>query len=73
VSESEALRNDLGRVTSALLHAVRTLAGEPIEQLYVELEDAATHLRRGDLPGGRRAFASLVERLDDDQLEAMTR
>jgi phosphoenolpyruvate carboxylase len=73
VSESEALRSDLGRVTSALLRAVGTLSGQATEHLYVLLEDAATRLRRGELPGGRDAFASLIETLDEDQLEAMAR
>ena len=73
MSESEALRSDLGRVTSALLQAVGTLSGQATEHLYVQLEDAATRLRSGELPGGRGAFASLVEALDEDQLEAMAR
>lgn len=73
MSESEALRSELGRVTSALLHAVGTLSGQATEHLYVELEEAATRLRRGELPGGRDAFASLIEKLDEDQLEAMAR
>jgi phosphoenolpyruvate carboxylase len=73
VSESEALRSDLGRVTSALLRAVGTLAGTQCEKLYVQLEDAATQLRRGELPGGRRAFAEMIETLDEEQLEAMAR
>jgi phosphoenolpyruvate carboxylase len=73
VSESEALQLDLKRVTQALLEAVGTLAGKASDKLYVQLEEAATQLRRGKLPGGRRAFASLIEALDDDQLEAMAR
>jgi len=73
VSESEALRTDLSRVTAALMHAVGTLSGAAIEKLFVQLEDAATQLRRGDLAGGRRAFAKLIEALDEEQLEAMAR
>jgi phosphoenolpyruvate carboxylase len=73
VSESEALRTDLHRVTAALLRAVETLSGEGTEQLYVKLEEQATQLRRGDLPGGRRAFAATIETLDDTQLESMAR
>ncbi len=73
MSESEALRNDLSRVTGALLRAVDKLSGERTESLYVQLEDAATTLRRGELAGGRRAFAQLIEKLDEDQLEAMAR
>lgn len=73
MSESEALRNDLGRVASALLRAVGTLSGHQTETLYVQLEGTATVLRRGELPGGRRAFAAKIEELDEDQLEAMAR
>jgi phosphoenolpyruvate carboxylase len=73
VSESEALRTDLHRVTAALLRAVETLSGESSEQLYVKLEDQATQLRRGDLPGGRRAFAATIESLEETQLESMAR
>ncbi len=73
MSESEALRIDLSRVTAALLHAVNTLSGNRTEELYRQLEDHATQLRRGDLPGGRRAFAKEIEALDDDGLEAMAR
>lgn len=73
MSESEALRNDLGRVASALLRAVGTLSGHQTETLYVQLEGTATVLRRGELPGGRRAFAAKIEELDEEQLEAMAR
>ncbi len=73
MSESEALRNELGRVTSALLRAVGTLSGQHAEQLYGQLEEAATQLRRGEMPGGRRAFAARIEALDEDQLETMAR
>jgi phosphoenolpyruvate carboxylase len=73
VSESEALRNDLSRVTAALLRAVGRLAGERTEKLFVQLEEAATQLRRGEMAGGRRAFAALIEQLDENQLEAVAR
>jgi phosphoenolpyruvate carboxylase len=73
VSESEALRTDLARVTAALLGAVNTLNGGRSEELYKRLEDEATRLRRGDLPGGRRAFAGSIEELAEDELEAMAR
>jgi phosphoenolpyruvate carboxylase len=55
------------------MRGVGTLDGQPTEKLYVQLEDAATQLRRGELPGGRRAFAEMIEGLDEDQLEAMAR
>ncbi len=73
MSESEALRTDLARVTSALLRAVNTLSGHRTEDLYKHLEDEATTLRRGELAGGRRAFAAEIEKLDETQLEAMAR
>jgi phosphoenolpyruvate carboxylase len=73
VSESEALRSDLHRVTAALLRAVSSLSGNRVEELYEQLEDEATVLRRGELAGGRRAFASSIERLGEDDLEAIAR
>jgi phosphoenolpyruvate carboxylase len=73
VSESEALRSDLSRVTDALLRAVSTLAGNRSEELFKRLEEEATQLRAGELPGGRRAFARSVEVLGDDDLETMAR
>jgi len=38
-----------------------------------ELAAAATALRRGELPGGRRAFAERIAMLDDDSLEVVAR
>jgi phosphoenolpyruvate carboxylase len=73
VSESEALRSDLQRVTAALLRAVNTLTGHRTEELYKRLEDEATQLRRGELNGGRRAFAGTIEQLGEDDLETMAR
>ena len=73
MSESEALRSDLHRVTAALLRAVNGLSGHRVEELYKRLEDEATQLRQGELPGGRRAFASSIERLGEDDLEAIAR
>src|SRR5262245_34046341 len=55
------------------MHAIDTLSDTATEKLYVQLEDAATQLRRGELAGGRRAFAKMIEGLDDEQLEAMAR
>ncbi|NVB77741.1 MAG: phosphoenolpyruvate carboxylase [Kofleriaceae bacterium] len=71
MSESEALRNDLGRVTAALLHAVETLAGQPNEALYNKLEEIATKLRAHELP--RSQLSGTIAELDDDQLETMAR
>jgi hypothetical protein len=50
LSESAQLRSELERVTQALLHAVDALAGDPNEQLYVQLEEVATKLRRHEVP-----------------------
>src|SRR5262245_17659697 len=55
------------------MHAVDALSGRATQKLYVQLENAATQLRRGELAAGRRAFANLIETLDEDQLEAMAR
>ena len=71
MSESEALRGDLQRVTNALLTAVKTLSGGRSEELYRRLEDAATQLRAGQLP--RRSFAETIEALGEDDLETMAR
>ena len=71
MSESAALRGDLGRVTDALLAAVRTLAGNRSEELYKDLEARATQLRAGKLP--RRAFAEKIEQLAEADLETMAR
>jgi phosphoenolpyruvate carboxylase len=71
--ESEALRHDLVRLTRALWSAVDTLGGHRIEATCRRLGDAAEALRRGDLAGGRRAFAQQVEVLGEDDLEAAAR
>jgi phosphoenolpyruvate carboxylase len=71
VSESEALRSDLGRVTAALLHAVENLAGRPSEDLYIKLEEIATKLRAHELP--RSQLSGTIAGLDEDQLETMAR
>jgi len=60
-------------VTGALLHAVESMQGRIMRQLYVSLEEQATQLRRGDLDGGRRAFAATIEKLDENQLESIAR
>jgi phosphoenolpyruvate carboxylase len=60
-------------VTQGLLGAVNNLSGGRVEELYKTLEDEATQLRRGELPGGRRAFTHSIERLGEDDLEAIAR
>src|SRR5512146_1128925 len=67
------LDRDLHRLTDALWSAVATLGGAPSAQLCKRLGDDAEALRRGELPGGRRAFAGEIERLDEDDLEAAAR
>jgi phosphoenolpyruvate carboxylase len=71
--ESEPLRHDLARLTAALWSAVENLGGHRVEALCRQLGDTAAVLRRGDLPGGRRAFAHQVEALGEDDLEAAAR
>jgi phosphoenolpyruvate carboxylase len=71
--ESEPLRHDLARLTAALWSAVATLGGGRVEALCRRLGDAAATLRRGELAGGRRAFASEIEALGEDDLEATAR
>jgi phosphoenolpyruvate carboxylase len=73
VSESESLRRDLARLSAGLDQAVDVLAGGRIEALFRRLLDHAVQLRRGALPGGRRAFAAEIEVLDDHELEAIAR
>ena len=71
--ESESLRHDLSRVTSALWHAINTLDGGRVEELVVRITDEAASLRRGELPGGRPAFSDHIAQLSEDQLEANAR
>jgi len=58
---------DLERLSRAMAKAVG--ACEPCD----ELAKAAAALRRGELPGGRRAFAELIARRSDDELEEIAR
>ena len=67
------MRRDLGRVTAALWSAVGTLAGGRIEELCKQLGERAATLRRGELPGGRPAFAQEIAALDEGDLEAAAR
>jgi phosphoenolpyruvate carboxylase len=61
------LNGDLERLATAMAKAVG--ACTPCD----ELAAAATALRRGELPGGRRAFAAMIEGLSDDSLETAAR
>ena len=71
MSESQALRNELERVTAALLHAIETLTSDESKQLFLRLEAIATQLREGKVP--RSALAAEIAKLDEDALEAMAR
>jgi phosphoenolpyruvate carboxylase len=71
VSESQALRSELERVTAALLHAVETLASDDNKQLFLRLEAIATQLREGTVP--RSTLAAEIAKLDEDSLETMAR
>ena len=61
------LRADLERLSAAMAKAVGACA--PCD----ELAAAAAALRRGELAGGRRAFAERIARLSDDELEDVAR
>jgi phosphoenolpyruvate carboxylase len=71
VSESQALRSELERVSGALLHAVETLASEESKQLFLRLEAIATQLREGKVP--RSTLVAEIAKLDEDALEVMAR
>src|SRR5690349_25039936 len=61
------LNGDLERLSRAMGQAVGTCG--PCD----ELADAATALRRGELEGGRRAFAERIAELPDGALEEAAR
>jgi phosphoenolpyruvate carboxylase len=61
------LNRDLERLSGAMAQAVGTC--EPCD----ELAAAATALRRGELDGGRRAFAERIAALGDGSLEEIAR
>src|SRR5687768_13153366 len=67
------INRDIARLSSALWAAVTALGGRPAFELCEELGAAATELRRGQLAGGRRAFAERIAQLDDDALEDVAR
>jgi phosphoenolpyruvate carboxylase len=67
------LDRDLRRLIDALWSAVATLGGTPSAERCKRLGDEAARLRRGELAGGRRAFAAQIEALDEDDLEAAAR
>jgi len=67
------LDRDLARLAEALWTSVATLGGDASATTCRRLGDDAATLRRGELAGGRRAFAARVEALDEDGLEAAAR
>ncbi len=67
------LPRDLARLTDALWSAVDTLAGGRAAEKCRRLGDDAAALRRGELAGGRRAFAGEIEPLGEDELETAAR
>ena len=64
---------DIERLSGALWSAVTTLGGADSLALCRELGASATALRRGELEGGRRAFADQIAELSDDSLEDVSR
>ncbi|MGN6106909.1 MAG: phosphoenolpyruvate carboxylase [Kofleriaceae bacterium] len=71
--EPAQLDMDLERLATALWSAVITLNGEPTLELCRALGADARALRRGELAGGRRAFADRIAGLADAQLEDAAR
>jgi phosphoenolpyruvate carboxylase len=67
------LDRDLARLTEALWSAVGTLAGGRLAERCRSLGADAAALRRGELAGGRRAFAQHIEQLGEDELETAAR
>ncbi|MGE5181204.1 MAG: phosphoenolpyruvate carboxylase [Acidobacteriota bacterium] len=67
------LTRDLARLTDALWSAVDTLAGGRAAEKCKRLGQEAVALRRGELAGGRRAFAAGIEQLGEDELETAAR
>jgi phosphoenolpyruvate carboxylase len=67
------LDRDLGRLGDALWSAVATLGTRRIAERAKQLGDDAAALRRGELAGGRAAFAQMIAELDEDELESCAR
>jgi phosphoenolpyruvate carboxylase len=64
---------DLERLADALWRAVETLGGAPALALCEDLDAASAALRRGELPGGRRAFAERIAAVPTAALETVAR
>ena len=67
------LAHDLARLSGALWSAVATLGTRRLAELCRRLGDEAAVLRRGELAGGRHAFAQQIAALGEDELEAAAR
>jgi phosphoenolpyruvate carboxylase len=73
MSDPNPLAADAARLAEALWTAVTTVGGDAANALCEELGTAAMALRRGELPGGRAAFAQRVGAIDDAGLETSAR
>jgi phosphoenolpyruvate carboxylase len=67
------LDRDLVRLDGALWAAVATLGTPRLADACKQLGDDATRLRRGELAGGRSAFAAQIAALGEDTLETAAR
>jgi hypothetical protein len=68
-----SLDDDRARLDRACSRAVENLSGQRGAALSAQLGSDAEVLRRGELAGGRRAFAERFVALDEDQLETCAR
>jgi phosphoenolpyruvate carboxylase len=73
MSESEPLRRDLARLNASLWSAAQQLSGGRMAQLAQLFSDRARALRRGELAGGRHAFAEEIAGLSEAELENVAR
>jgi len=71
--EAGPLERDLAGLSDALWSAVATLASRRVADACKRLGDDATRLRRGELAGGRHAFAEQIAALGEDELEVAAR
>jgi phosphoenolpyruvate carboxylase len=73
MTDAPRLDTELQRLAEALWSAVATINGTASAALCQTLGVEAETLRRGELEGGRRAFAKRIEALDEDALETAAR
>lgn len=67
------LQADIARLGEALWSSVAALSGSPHAELCRGLGADAASLRRGELAGGRMAFAAKVADLEESELESAAR